>query len=146
MFLAAESIGTYESEEGAARAYDAAAVHYFGEFAALNFPGEIPTPLEEARAQARRLNDALPNRRNAKKRKDGKGSIYKGVNRVTGGSSWSAEIRTAGKRIYLGCFTLEEDAARSYDAAVLHYSGRAIGLNFPSEIPLPLEEALAKRR
>lgn len=36
------SLGTYADPRSAARAYDAAALHYFGEFARPNFPQEIP--------------------------------------------------------------------------------------------------------
>lgn len=42
-FIAHIQIGTYDTEEQAARAYDFLATHAFGEFARLNFPGE---PLE----------------------------------------------------------------------------------------------------
>jgi hypothetical protein len=42
-------IGNYDNEIAAAKAYDAAARFYFGEFARTNFPGDLALSIEEIR-------------------------------------------------------------------------------------------------
>lgn len=58
---------------------------------------------------------------------------FKGVNYRPGRRKWVAQISYKGRYIYLGGFTLEEDAARAYDrAAKMLYGDQAV-LNFPGE-------------
>ncbi len=49
-------LGYYDSEEEAARAYDAAVRYYFGvEFAFVNFPGDEAVSAEELRARCKKI-------------------------------------------------------------------------------------------
>lgn len=61
---------------------------------------------------------------------------------------WQAAINASGKYIYLGSFSDEEEAARSFDKEALRVRGNKAKLNFP-ELKLrhlaEIEEEEAKR-
>jgi len=58
-------------------------------------------------------------------------SSFKGVFKQR--SRWRARIHVQQKGINLGSFLTEEEAARAYDAAALHYFGEHACLNFPRQ-------------
>jgi hypothetical protein len=58
-----------------------------------------------------------------------KTSKYKGV--CVSGNRWRAQIGDNGKRVRIGYFAVEIDAARAYDAAALKLYGEYACLNFP---------------
>jgi hypothetical protein len=58
-------------------------------------------------------------------------SRFRGVYREKGHNCWIATIQYNGKRIRLGRFANESDAARAYDEAAIKYFREFANLNFP---------------
>jgi hypothetical protein len=62
-------------------------------------------------------------------------SKYKGVSWFKRDSCWLSCINMNGKRLYLGSFDIEEDAAHAYDEAAKKYFGEYARLNlYPDEV------------
>ncbi len=78
-----------------------------------------------------RLCTHLQNMRNQSTQTREKTSKYKGVYFHV--KKWVAETRIARKKVYLGRFLNEIDAARAYDAAAKELFGDFARLNFPGE-------------
>lgn len=76
------------------------------------------------------------NRQN--KKRAGNTSRFKGVCYARRERVWRAETKLKGKRINIGSFDSEEDAARAYDAVARELFGEYARLNFPDECaPMP---------
>ena len=74
---------------------------------------------------------AATNRQNVRNSRSRAGtSQFKGVFRQSG--KWRVGITVDGKKIHLGYFTDEVEAARAYDAAALQLHGEFARLNFPA--------------
>ena len=79
-----------------------------------------------------RLATALQNNRN--RRPDaGTSSMYKGVSRHTYQPLWIAKIQIDGRRIFLGHFVEEIEAAKAYDRAASEHFKDFAYLNFADE-------------
>ena len=66
-----------------------------------------------------------------KKRSRTTRSKYKGIHWKKRNRKWQAMITVESKRIYLGHFRDEIDAAKAYDRAARKYHGEFASLNFP---------------
>lgn len=64
-----------------------------------------------------------------KDRIKGATSIFKGVYKNKNSGKWIARITVKDKGIYLGCFSVEIDAARAYNEAAIKYFGKFSCLN-----------------
>lgn len=88
--------------------------------------------------QRTNLRSSTPrqNNYNVGKTKRGLTSRFKGVCRIPGSFSWRAYINRPDvkpPKQHLGCYRVEEDAARAYDAAAKKLFGEFAYLNFPHE-------------
>jgi len=80
-----------------------------------------------------RLATLAQNIRHRRKFKIPSRSGYKGVDWVARQRKWRARITINRRRIYLGSFKNQIQAAEAYDKAAEKYHGRFAVLNFPSE-------------